>query len=234
MLRAVLFDLDGTIADSAPIITRTIGNTMRELAGLDQPDSAYRRYVGPPLNESFAHLGVPADEITSYIAHYKAAYAKVHHATPVFDGVPELLGAVRDAGFAVGLATSKMEDVAKVVVENLGLTDYFDVLCGSLPGEVELGKPAVVATALTRLHDAGLLEVGVREKQGMDSPLRDDVVMVGDRIYDIEGARLHGIRTILATWGDSWPEEEKLAWRTASTADEVLEILLDARENGIA
>lgn len=232
MVDAVLFDLDGTLADSGPLITQTISATMRELAGLVQPADVYKRYVGPPLNSSFAHLGVAEVDIHTYIEHYRAAYSKIHHETPAFEGVDDLLERVRDQGFGIALATSKIQDVAEEVVHNLGLTTYFDVLCGSQPGEVHLGKPAVVEAALNQLKGAEYLTEGAREDTGMNVPLRDDVVMVGDRIYDIEGARLHGIRTILVTWGDSWPEEEDLAWKTVATPDELVDLLTEVRKNG--
>ncbi|WP_394263330.1 HAD family hydrolase [Trueperella sp.] len=232
MVNAVLFDLDGTLADSGPIITQTISQTMRELAGLDQPDDTYRRYVGPPLTSSFAHLGVAEPDIEAYIEYYRASYDKVHHQTPVFEGVVDLLDTVREKGFAVALATSKLQTVAEEVVRNLGLVGHIDILCGSQPDEVHLGKPAVVEEALNQLKAAGFLDEGAREEQGMDVPLRDDVVMVGDRIYDIEGARQHGVRTILVTWGDSWPEEEALAWKTADTPGELVEILTALQANG--
>ncbi|MDP9807069.1 phosphoglycolate phosphatase [Trueperella bonasi] len=234
MLKAVLFDLDGTLANSGPIITSMISQTMRELAGVDQPDAAYRRYVGPPLNESFAHMGVAEAEIESYIDHYRAAYAQVHHMTPAFDGMEELLAAVRERGLAVGLATSKLQALAEEVVGNLGLTDYFDTLCGCHPEEVHLGKAAVVATALDQLAQAGHLGEGAGEpsvgepsagEPSSGVQWRDDVVMVGDRIYDIEGAQQYGVRTILVTWGDTWPDEVALAWKTAATPAELLDIL---------
>lgn len=228
MVNAVLFDLDGTLADSAPLITHTIANTMRELAGVDQPDEHYRRYVGPPLTYSFAHMGVPEPEIDVYIQHYRDAYNLIHHETPPFDGVIDMLDDVRSRGYGVGLATSKMQSVAEEVVENLGMIGHFDVLCGSHPDEVHLGKPAVVAAALRQLAAAGFLAEGPYDEPSMDSPIRDDVLMVGDRIYDIEGARLHGIRTILVTWGDSWPAEEELAWETAATPTDVVRIIDDA------
>lgn len=232
MVAAVLFDLDGTLADSGPLITKTISQTMRELAGIDQPHEAYKRYVGPPLNSSFAHLGVAEDDIESYIAHYRTAYNKVYRDTPLFEGVVDLMDSVHDEGFAIALATSKLQTVAEELVKNLGLVGHFDVLCGSLPGEVHLGKPAVVENALNQLKRAGFLTEGAREETGMDVSLRDDVVMVGDRIYDIEGARLHGVRTILVTWGDSWPEEEALAWKTAATPVELFGILKTLQTEG--
>ncbi|MFP7696024.1 HAD hydrolase-like protein [Trueperella sp. LYQ143] len=237
MLRALLFDLDGTLTDSAPIITRTIAATMRELAGEDRPAEEYIRFVGPPLMSTFTTLGVPKDDIERYIDDYRARYAQMCKETQVFAGVVELLKEVRDAGYATALATSKVQEVAQRICQDLGLSQYLDVIRGASNEKVHQSKAYVVAAALDDLHRRGVIDAGAGSAvEAQDVPqllagesVREDVLMVGDRIFDILGAGAHGIRTVLVTWGDRWPEEEAQAWKVVHTPQQLLDLVMGDR-----
>ncbi|QOR46407.1 HAD hydrolase-like protein [Trueperella pecoris] len=73
MVQAVLFDLDGTLTDSAPVVTRIFADTMKALRGLDWPANNYRKYVGPPLQESFRELGATDADVNDYVNEYPPA-----------------------------------------------------------------------------------------------------------------------------------------------------------------
>lgn len=245
-LSVILFDLDGTVTDSGPIIRQTLNATMISLAKIDNGEAAYRKYVGPPLRDTFADLGVASDEIDGYVAEYRRRYDQILDQTTAFPGITDVLDRLRAAGFGLAVATSKKEFVAKAVCDSIGLTPYFDVICGASEDEARAEKHHVVEDALQALYERGFLHepsrvthpdgssvhsgladherttVG-RSVHGDDA--RDDVLMVGDRIFDIEGAAVHGIRTILVGWGDTPEGEAELAWDTASTPSELLEMI---------
>lgn len=245
-LRAILFDLDGTVTDSGPIIRQTLNSTMISLAKIDNGEATYRKYVGPPLRDTFADLGVASDEIDIYVAEYRRRYDEILDQTTAFPGITEVLESLRAAGFGLAVATSKKEFVAKAVCDSIGLTPYFDVICGASEDEARAEKHHVVEDALQALYERGFLHEPSRVTHPDDSSVhsgvadhewttvgrgvhgddaRDDVLMVGDRIFDIEGAAVHGIRTILVGWGDTPDGEAELAWDTASTPSELLRMI---------
>lgn len=231
MVQAVLFDLDGTLTDSAPVVTRIFADTMKALRGLDWPANNYRKYVGPPLQESFRELGATDADVNDYVNEYRQRYAVVGHETRLFDGVAELLTQVRAEGLALALATSKFQRAAKSVCEHLGIADHFDALCGDTTEKNLFGKAEVVGMALDELTAMGILSASDVPRTG---EFRDDVVMVGDRIYDIEGAGKHGVRTILVGWSDVWPEEQERAWATVADPQELLELLRRLKNEGFS
>lgn len=192
---AVLFDLDGTIVDSAPGITSTLAATF-EAMSLPVPTPAELvAYVGPPILDSFRDLA-GFDPATSHRALdiYRGLYLErgVYDAT-VYPGVEGVLAAVRDAGLPLSLATSKPERPARLVLEHFDLVRYFDELTGASADETRSAKKDVIAEALRRL-----------EADGADL---SRTIMVGDRIHDIEGAHANGIPTIYVTWGYGSPAE---------------------------
>ncbi|GAA2075798.1 HAD family hydrolase [Pseudolysinimonas kribbensis] len=185
----VLWDLDGTIVDSAPGITSTLAWTFEQL-GMPVPTAAQMLvWVGPPLLDSFRELaGLPEDEARAALAVYRERYRTigVFDAT-VYAGVDALLGELHAAGVPLSLATSKPESLARAILEHEGLLGELDVITGASEDERRSAKADVVALALQRLRERGF---------DVSAP-----VLVGDREHDIEGAAVHGVPTIFAAWG---------------------------------
>lgn len=221
-MKAVIFDLDGTLTDSAPIITEVIADTVRQ-AGVDNPPEFYRKFVGPPLPWTFKQLGVPSDEVDWYVEDYRKRYHEAFPRTQIFPGVLDLLDGLGRRGIGRALATSKLHNVTLEVVKTLGLDTHLDVVCGAAPEEEKAGKGPVVRSAIEQLKDGGWITQGADDGD-LASP-RTDLLMVGDRIYDVEGAGQYGVRTVLVTWGESWPNEQEAAWKVVGTPAE-LEALL--------
>jgi phosphoglycolate phosphatase len=209
----ILFDLDGTITDSAPGITAQLARTL-VFMGLPVPGPAQLlEYVGPPILESFRDLaGMDDDAQQRALAHYREGYAGGGvFDSSVYDGVPEVLRAIHAAGIPLSLATSKPESQARRVLDHYGLTDCFAEICGASEDEVRSAKADVIDEALRRLREAGV-DLG-------------NVVMVGDREHDVLGAAAHGIPTVMVGWGYGSPAEAAGTIAVVETADE-LEALL--------
>ncbi|HWH26467.1 MAG TPA: HAD hydrolase-like protein [Pseudolysinimonas sp.] len=186
---AVLFDLDGTIVDSAPGITASLAFTFEEL-GMPVPAPAeLLSYVGPPILDSFRDLaGFTPQESVRALRIYRTHYIS----TGVFDaslyaGVPDVLRAIHESGIPLSLATSKPEGPSRLILEHFDLIEYFDELTGASADEVRSAKADVVEEALRRLAADGA---------DLSNP-----IMVGDRRHDVEGAAHHDVPTIFVTWG---------------------------------
>lgn len=205
----VLFDLDGTIVDSAPGILASLTWTYEQLRMPVPAPAELLKWVGPPLLDSFRDLAkLDEDESRYALSLYREHYAEVgvFDATP-YPGVLEVLRDIHAAGVPLSLATSKPESAARVILDHLEITGAFTEITGASEDEVRSSKPDVVAEALRRLAaDADLPRP----------------VMVGDRIHDVEGAAEHRVPTIFVTWGYGSPAESAGAIAIADTAAELL------------
>jgi phosphoglycolate phosphatase len=193
---AILFDLDGTIVDSAPGITATLAYTFDRM-GLPVPDQAELvQYVGPPILDSFRDLA-HMDLATSHRALeiYREQYL-AHGVTDatLYPGVADVLKAIFDAGVPLSLATSKPEGPARIILDHVDVLRYFTVVTGASDDETRSAKKDVVAEAMQRLaaFDAGL----------------SNTIMVGDRHYDILGAAANNVPTIFVEWGYGSVDEQ--------------------------
>ena len=210
---AVLFDLDGTIVDSASDITASLAHMFTEL-GVDVPsDDILRSYVGPPLLDSLRlTAGFDDAEAWEALNVYRDHYADHVLRSPVFPGVAGVLERLHAAGVPVALATSKPESMAREVLDHAGLTQYFTVITGASDDEELSTKADVVREALRRLREGGV---------DVSNP-----VMVGDRGYDTLGAGANGVPTILVEWGYGSPAEASDAMAVVHSTDQLRNLLL--------
>ena len=187
----VLFDLDGTLSDSATGILAALRHAFA-VHGLTPLDRATERAIlGPPFYESLPPLigDLPlGDVIGTYRAHYGDGGM---FDARVFPGVAELLHALGRHGVTMAVATSKAEAYAVPIVEHLGLAGNFVTVCGDALDGSRGNKALVVGEVLARL--------------GHPDPSR--VLMIGDRSHDVEGARAHGIDCVGVGWGYALPGE---------------------------
>ena len=204
----VLWDLDGTIVDSAPGITATLAWTFEKLGMPVPTPSEMLAWVGPPL-ESFLELArLPEPEAWAALAVYRDRYRTVGvFDAAVYPGVGAFLHELHAEGVPTSLATSKPESLARAILEREGLIGEFDVITGASEDERRSAKADVVALAVSRLADAGF---------DTSRP-----VLVGDRHHDVEGAAQHDVPTIFVTWGYGAPEE---AAGTVAIAHDVAEL----------
>ncbi|KQR44473.1 MULTISPECIES: HAD hydrolase-like protein [Frigoribacterium] len=210
---AVLYDLDGTIADSAPAITASLAFTIEQLGLPVPPQAEMLAWVGPPLPQSFeVRLGLSGDRLVEAMRVYRAHYL-AHGAldSPIFPGVRELMAAVHAAGLPTSTATSKPETPATRILETHDLLQYLDLVTGASDDEVRNTKADVVAEALRRLGERGV---------DLSRP-----VLIGDRHHDVEGAAVHGVPTIMAGWGYGDEAEHAGAVAVAATPADVAVLL---------
>ena len=209
----ILLDLDGTMVDSAPGVVSTIAQTLREL-GEPVPDmKELLRWVGPPLPESFEkRAGFSPARTSEAIQVFRSHYIDYGvFDSRVFDGMGEFLRNAKEAGAHLAVATSKPTTSATIMLEHFTLSPHFDVICCAADDESRGAKHEVIEDALRGLQDKGLPT--------------DNVIMVGDRIHDVEGARVHGIDTILVRWGYGGPAEWEQAHRVVDTPRQLHELL---------
>ena len=189
----VLFDLDGTLSDSASGILASLRYAFAA-NGLEPLDAhTERTLLGPPFAESLPPLIGGTERLDDVVAAYRQQYVDGGgmYDTAAYDGVRDVLEYLRGCDVTLAVATSKPEHYAIPVVEHLGLTEFFatvggDELDGSLPS-----KALVIEKVLRRL----------------DVTPAADVLMIGDREHDVLGARAHGLRCIGAAWGYAQPGE---------------------------
>ena len=198
MRPAILFDLDGVLADSTRPIIDSI-NAALEALGLERrPDAEVARIIGPPVDDGMAALlGVaPEDPLVGRaVSEYRARYVHALEGTPSYPGVPDVVHALAETHL-LGVATSKPRRYALPVLEALGLAPLFAYVAGPEDGG-DHSKHAMVAEATRALPTA--------------------TTMVGDRVYDIDAAHAHGLRAIGVTWG--FGDREELAGAHALVDD---------------
>jgi phosphoglycolate phosphatase len=200
----VLWDLDGTIIDSRAGIFNSFNHTLAVMGLPLLGREDLNQYIGPPLLDSFVALcGGDQAEAERAKAIYRERYIEGGGAleADVFPGVLDVIAASRAAGKFNSLATSKGYSGVKIV------GDYFDFL----------GLFDVLGTASndgTRSTKADVITYALAELELLDADL-SRVVLVGDRIHDIEGAREHGIEVILVEWGSGdeseWAQADAIA-----------------------
>jgi phosphoglycolate phosphatase len=199
--RLVLFDLDGTLVDSAPGIWASARAATAQLGLPDPTPDQLRAMVGPPLQDGFATvLGVPADDVDRAVAAYRAHYAAgAVLDVSVYAGIPDLLDELAAGGATLAVATSKPEPFAVRVLEHTGLLSAFASVHGATFDGAVRRKDQVVGAALAA-HPGGRAPV-----------------LVGDRAQDVLGAAVHGLPCIGAGWGPA-PDGELAAAGAAVVA----------------
>lgn len=177
---AVLFDFDGTVADTAHAVMTSTRLTLAARGFTEEEMGDLRRMIGPPLRDSFRDFyGFSREESEVLADEYRAYFNRMGpDAYPVFPGMRELLEKLSAEGKRLAIATSRLESKAKEMVAELGL-DMFDAVVGMNPAEGRSVKADSIRDALAALSAAPA-----------------DSVMVGDRRFDIEGAHALGVPAI--------------------------------------
>jgi phosphoglycolate phosphatase len=182
-----VFDLDGTLVDSATDISAAILDTLAARGRGDITPAYLRRYIGRHLLDMYLDLGFEPGEVDSMIDHYRRVYPEFKHArTRVYPGVGEMLSELPGRK---STATTKGTPMTRAVLEQFGLIHHFDHVQGT-DGFPAKPEPHVILRSIEAL--------------GADP---DDCLLIGDSAADMEAGKRAGVRTCAVRWGYGDPEE---------------------------
>lgn len=189
----LLFDLDGTLTEPEEGITKCIQYALSKI-GIHEPDrKKLCRFIGPPLIPAFCECyGIDEEKSRQALLYYRERFLdKGMYENQVYPGIKELLQDLKKQGKTIFLATSKPEPQAVAILKHFGLFSYFDGIAGSDIHETIVEKPDVIAYALQQIPAAS----------------KEEICMIGDRKYDVFGAKANGIACIGVLYGHGSREE---------------------------
>lgn len=202
----LLWDLDGTLADTIPLIVAAYRHTMEVHHGSVPPDDRWLEHVGRPLRETLRDFTADADEAEALRQTYVGFQEREHdRMVRPYPGVVELVDELRRRRRTQALVTSKARDMALRTLGVCGLGDAFPVAVTA--DEVTRGKPdpEPVQLALRDLAKAKR-EGDVAAAEGMDDTRLRRVAFIGDSPHDVAAGRAAGVTTVAVTWG-AFPED---------------------------
>ena len=197
MYDVILFDLDGTLSDSGPGIMHSVRYALAKFGITGESEAALRRFVGPPMIESYMKFyGFSHEQAVQALAYYREDYLSgaIYMNTP-YEGMEETLRALNAAGKTVAAATGKPTSMAEDVLRHFGWEKYFAFIAGATMDESRSEKHEIIDYALEAL--------GVTD--------RSSVLMVGDRDNDVLGAARAGVDCCGVLYGYGSREELEVA-----------------------
>lgn len=195
----LLFDLDGLLVDTGDGVFHCVRHALSPY-GIEVPDEDKALYMGPPLKYSFvtfAHL--PEEYVQEALDRYRALYDEVMISeSRLYEGIDKMLAHLKEKGFYMCVATSKLDRYAEELLASLGVDRYFDLIGGADADGKLKNKSMVIEDVLRRS--------GITDKK--------DVLMIGDRLYDVEGAKALGIDSLGVYMGYAAEGEHEKAGAT--------------------
>ena len=207
---SVLFDLDGTLTDSGPGITKAASYALEKLGMGTHAPSTLDYFVGPPLSWSFAKAGVSEDLIEEAIRLYRVYdLDKGKWENSPYDGIAALLTRLQEEGFRLFVATSKPEALSMEILRRFDLDRYFEIIAGATNDHTRENKNDVIRYLLEKTGDTG------------------KTIMVGDTEFDVKGAADLKIGCIGVSWGYGSIENMKKAGAVgiAATPEKLYDLL---------
>lgn len=184
--KAVIFDFDGTICDTGEGILKSAKFAL-DYYNIEAPEYTELTYfIGPPLLVTFQEkFGVDATMADKLVKKYRERYTnKGLLESKLYDGIKELLSKLKKENIKLGIASSKPQDYIEALLDHNGIKSYFDVICGvTFSADCE-SKANIVSRCLKELDTAG-----------------NETLMVGDKKYDIDGAKANMIDSVGVLWG---------------------------------
>lgn len=191
-LKYILFDLDGTLTDSAPGITRSVAYALKKM-GIESPNvDELKKFIGPPLTYSFkAFFSLSESEAALATQYYRERFSvKGLFENALYPGIEALLKDLFDNGKKLIVATGKPEEYSIQILEHFNVAQYFCFVCGNTLNDDRPQKADVIN------HIKSIYPINL-----------DNAVMIGDRCYDIEAAKMTGLPSIGVTYGFGSKEE---------------------------
>ena len=199
MYQTILFDLDGTLTDSGQGILNSVAFALEKMGIEETKPDHLRRFIGPPLYESFSQFYQLNPEETQAAVDAFRIYFKEKgmFENQLYPGIVPLLEKLKSAGKPLMIATSKPELFAKQILKHFEIDHFFDVIAGASLDNSRISKADVIAYALKQLGN-----------------FPQPAVMVGDREHDIEGAHMNQLPAIGVLYGYGNTEEFEKAGAT--------------------
>ena len=210
----ILFDLDGTIIDSAKGVIASVKYALSKFNITDTDEKTLFSFLGPPLQSSFSEImGFSPKDTELAVTYYREYYTqKGIFEVTLYDGIDSVLRKLSEAGKTVVVCTSKPEVFAKKILEHLNIAEYFTLIAGATFDETRSEKSDIIKYALTALNANN----------------RSDILMIGDRKFDIIGAKTIGVDSMGVLYGYGSLEELQGHGATyiAKTPEDITQMLL--------
>lgn len=210
LYKTILFDLDGTLTDPGIGITNSVNYALKKMNYPEQSRNELFKFIGPPLIDSFMQFcNMDKAQAEQAVNFYREYYAqKGIFENYVYEKIPELLETLQKMGKTLIVASSKPEIFCKQIMEKFDLAKYFLYIAGANMDETRTKKAEVIEYALKTCNISNY----------------NEVLMVGDRMHDVLGAKQFGIATCAVLFGYGTKEELKNAGAKyfAKTALEIL------------
>lgn len=216
----ILFDLDGTLTDPKEGITKSFQYALEKLGHQEDDLDELEKVIGPPLWDSFMEFyGLSFEEADQGVQYYRERYRKTGlFENKVIPGIPELLEDLKTAGKVLAVATSKPTVYSITILEHFGIDLPFDEIIGSNLDGTRIKKDEIIA------HVMSLFDY---------SP--EEIVMIGDRKHDIEGAKAMGIDSIgvLFGYGSRQEFEDHGATHIVESVSELRKLLMESDDGSV-
>ena len=193
MITYLLFDLDGTLTNPQEGITKCVQHALRAF-GIEEPDlEKLIPFIGPPLIQSFMEFyNMSEEDARKAVAVYRERFSTVGlFENFPYPGIADMLAELKAQGKILAVASSKPTIYVRRILEKFELSPYFDVIEGSNLDGTRVDKKEVIAEVLSQL----------------DNPSADDLLMIGDRKFDVIGARETGFGCVGVRFGFAAPDE---------------------------
>ena len=228
MYKYILFDLDGTLTDPKEGICASVQYALKKCGKEVPAIDELTPFIGPPLKDSFMQYShMSEDEALKAIEYYRERFNDVGWSeNKMYPGIPELLKEAKQKGVRLAIASSKPTVFVERILKHFKIYKYFDVVVGSELNGKRSKKEEVLDEALRQLYEG--TDGDLSEKKALSA-------MVGDRHFDIEGARAHEVDAIGVSYGYQEPGELSAAGADAIAAnvDELRELLLGGEDKEI-
>lgn len=215
MKNIFLFDLDGTLTDPGMGITNSVAYALAQYGIQAEDRTVLYPFIGPPLRESFMKFyGFSEEKAEEAVWKYREYFSdKGLFENEVYPGIKEMLGGLKNAGARLFVATSKPTGYSKQILDHFELSEYFEDIQGSTMDGSREKKADVIAYLLNVNH--------IQEKE--------EVIMIGDRRQDTDGAKENGLDScgVLYGYGSRDELEEAQADYIAENVEELGKILAE-------
>lgn len=204
----ILFDLDGTLLDTSAGIFNSVRYAVSRMGLAPIPDSRLREFVGPPPKSMYQKIYGLDDAGALRAAQFHREYGrtKALYEAEVYPGIPELLAKLKAEGYQLAVATLKSQTIAQTILRHYEIDAYFDAIIGMDPQET-LTKRKTIDLAIAQTNTTG------------------KAILIGDSIYDYDGAMEAGVDFLGVTYGFGFAPEKEYPFPTAPTVEDIHDLL---------